>query len=79
MEPVKYYQIMTPDNDGVLRPFETIQFPGGRSFYDTQEDAEEFIKTNLLDAQEIGSNPPIDHTDVVLIILPIFKCRFKRK
>jgi hypothetical protein len=77
MKPIKYYQIMTPDNNGVLRPFETVQFPGGLSFYESEQDAEEFIKANFLDAQEVGSVPPIDHTDVVFIILPLFKCRFK--
>lgn len=77
MKPVKYYQIMTPDPQGILRPFEVNQFGETDSFFKTQFEAQEFIEEHFLDAQEVGSNPPIDQTDVVLVVLPVFLCRFK--
>jgi hypothetical protein len=78
MKPVKYYQIVTPDTNGVLRPFEINQFGEVDSFFKTSYEAEEFIKNNFLDAQETGSNPPINQVDVVLSIMPVFLCRYKQ-
>jgi hypothetical protein len=78
MKPIKYYQIVTPDAQGILRPFETNQFGEPDGFFKTQFAAQEFIEEHFLDAQETGSNPPIDKTDIVLSIIPVWLCRFKK-
>lgn len=76
MTPIKYYQILTPDNKGVIRPFEVNQFGESDPFFASQSDAENFIKENFLNAQT-PMLEPADRVDLVLIVCPIFLVRFK--
>lgn len=78
MKPVKYYQILTPDPNGVFRPFEVNQFSETDSFFESEQQAQEFIEEHFLDAQEIGSDPPIDKTELVLTVVPVWLLRFKK-
>jgi len=75
MEPKKYFQIQTPGTDGVLRPLEVNQYGESDSFFDTEEEAELFIRQTFADAQSPEMNPD-DKTDLVLIVLPVFCVRF---
>jgi hypothetical protein len=77
MKPIKYYQIVTPDENGVLRPFEVNQFNETEDLF-REGEAETFIEEHFLDRQETGSHPPIDQTDLVLAIIPVYKVRFKK-
>jgi hypothetical protein len=77
MKPVKYYQIVTPDPIGVLRPLEVNQFGEVDSFFSTQREAEQFIEDHFDDHQEVGSSPPSERVDIVLSIVPVYLCRFK--
>lgn len=76
MKPNRYYQIVSPDSHGILRPFEVNQF-GETGFFETYEQAEQFIEEHFKDAQDVGSVPVIDKTEIVLSIIPVYLCRFK--
>jgi hypothetical protein len=73
-KPVKYFQILTPDSKGILKPFEVNQFGETDSFFKTESDAEKFIIENFKDAQSDG----IDKTEAVLIVMPVFLIQYKR-
>lgn len=78
MKPIKYYQIVTPGVDGVLRPFDVSQFGEGDGLFSTQEEAERFIEETFDDAQEVGSFPPSYKKDLGLSVLPVWLVRFKK-
>lgn len=72
--PVKYFQIMTPGINGVLRPFEVNQFGETESFFYSEAEAEKFIAKHFADAQQPGE---VEKKELVLIIMPVFLCRFR--
>ena len=78
MKPIKYYQIVTPDANGIMRPFEVDQFGVTDPFFKTMFEADEWICEHLEDAQEIGSNPPEDKVEVILSVIPVYLCRYKK-
>jgi hypothetical protein len=73
-KPIKYYQIMTPATNGILRPFEVNQFGEVDSFFESEGQAEQFIADHFLDAQQEDG----EKKELVLIILPVFICQFKK-
>lgn len=75
--PVKYFQICTPGVDGVLRPLEINQYGETDSFFATEDEVEKFIHEHFWDAQD--DERPDDKTDIVLVILPLYLCRFKKR
>ena len=76
MEPVKYYQIQAVDpKTGILRPLEVHKFGEPDSFFETEEQAEKFIKEMFFNSQ-MDINKEV--VDLVLVILPVFQVRFKR-
>lgn len=74
ISPIQYFQIMTPDTKGILRPFEVNQFNETDPFFETEDQAKLFIADNFFDSQQPGEP---ERKDLVLIILPVFLCRFK--
>lgn len=74
--PKKYFQICSIDAKGTIHPFEIHQFGEIDTFFTSEVEAEEWIKANLKDSQS-PELTPIQKTDAVLIILPIFIIRYK--
>lgn len=77
MKPVKYFQIVSFDKEGVMKPLEVNQFGHSSGLFDSENEAEQFINEEFLDSQEIGSYPPIDKVDLVISVIPIYLVRFK--
>ena len=78
MTPRKYFQIVTPDVNGVLRPFEVQQYGETESVFNTMDEAEQFINEHFDDYQEIGSDPRVERKDLVLSVIPVWMVRFKK-